>query len=310
MILPFTLHQLRILKAIASEKSFTKAAEILFVSQPALSKQLKLLENRLGLLLINRDNNKISLTEAGKLFLKYSNRILALCEESCRALTDLQNGDRGNLTVGASQTIGTYLMPRILALFAQNYPQINLKVQIDSTRVITKGVVDRDIDIAVVGGNIPENLKKNLGIETFVEDELALIIPTSHPFAIEKKKVITKDDLYHLNFIALNSNSTIRKFIDNILIQNQIETKRFNIVMQLNSIEAIKTAVSLGLGAAFVSSSAIEKEIQLKTITVVKIENLKVTRTLSIITNPNCYQSRAFEFFYDELWALKNTIIK
>lgn len=310
MILPFTLHQLRILKAVAAEKSFTKAAEVLFVSQPALSKQLKLLENRLGLLLINRDNNKISLTEAGKLFLKYSDRILALCEESCRALTDLQNGDRGNLTVGASQTIGTYLMPRILALFAQNYPQINLKVQIDSTRVITKGVVDRDIDIAVVGGNIPENLKKNLGIETFVEDELALIIPKSHPFAIEKKKVITKEDLYHLNFIALNANSTIRKFIDNILIQNQIETKRFNIVMQLNSIEAIKTAVSLGLGAAFVSSSAIEKEIQLKTIDVVKIENLKITRTLSIITNPNCYQSRAFEFFYDELWTLKNTTIK
>ena len=129
MILPFTLHQLRILKAIASEKSFTKAAEALFVSQPALSKQIKLLENRLGLLLINRDTNNISLTEAGKLFLKYSDRILALCEESCRALTDLQNGDRGNLTVGASQTIGTYLMPRILALFAQNYPQINLKVQ-------------------------------------------------------------------------------------------------------------------------------------------------------------------------------------
>lgn len=310
MILPFTLHQLRILKAIASEKSFTKAAEALFVSQPALSKQIKLLENRLGLLLINRDTNNISLTEAGKLFLKYSDRILALCEESCRALTDLQNGDRGNLTVGASQTIGTYLMPRILALFAQNYPQINLKVQIDSTRVITKGVVERDIDIAVVGGNIPENLKKNLGIETFVEDELALIIPKSHPFAIQKKRVISKDDLYHLNFIALNSTSTIRKFIDNILIQNEIETKRFNIVMQLNSIEAIKTAVTLGLGAAFVSSSAIEKEIELKTFEVVAIENLKITRTLSIITNSNCYQSKAFEFFYNELWTLKNTTIK
>jgi DNA-binding transcriptional LysR family regulator len=307
MILPFTLHQLRVLKAIASEKSFTRAAEVLFVSQPALSKQLKLLENRLGLLLINRDNNQISLTEAGKLFLQYSDRILALCEESCRALNDLQNGDRGNLTVGASQTIGTYLMPRILALFAQNYPQINLKVQVDSTRVITRSVVNRDIDIAVVGGYVPENLKKNLEIESFVEDELALIIPTSHPFAIEKRRIISKDDLYHLNFIALNPNSTIRKFIDNILIQNNIDTKQFNIVMQLNSIEAIKTAVSLGLGAAFVSSSAIEKEIELKTIEIINIENVRITRTLSIITNPNCYRSKAFEFFYNELCMLRNT---
>ena len=236
MTLPFTLQQLRIIKAIASEKSFTKAAEILFMSQPSLSKQVKIIENHLGIILVNRENNKISLTEAGKLFLQYSERILALCEESCRAINDLKNGDRGNLIVGASQTIGTYLMPRILALFAQNYPQINIAVQVDSTRVIAKNVVDREIDIAVVGGNIPQELKKKLKIESFVEDELTLIIPKSHPFALNKKKSINKNDLYHLDFITLNSNSTIRKFIDNILIQNNIETKQFNIIMQLNSI--------------------------------------------------------------------------
>jgi len=309
MTLPFTLQQLRIIKAIASENSFTRAAEILFISQPSLSKQVKLLENRLGILLINRESNKISLTEAGKLFLQYSERILALCEESCRALNDLKNGDRGSLTVGASQTIGTYLMPRVLALFAQHYPQINLKVQVDSTRFIAKNVVNRDIDIAVVGGDVPDDLKKYLKIESFVEDELTLIIPKSHPFAKKKKKVINKEDLYHLNFITLHPNSTIRKFIDNILIQNNIETKQFNIIMQLNSIEAIKTAVSLGLGAAFVSSSAIEKEIELKTIEIISIENIKITRTLSIITNPECYRSKAFEFFYNELWGLKTNIL-
>lgn len=105
MTLPFTLQQLRIIKAIASETSFTRAAEILYISQPSLSKQVKVLENRLGILLINRENNRISLTEGGQLFLQYAERVLALCEESCRALNDLKNGDRGNLTVGASQTI-------------------------------------------------------------------------------------------------------------------------------------------------------------------------------------------------------------
>ena len=310
MTLPFTLQQLRIIKALASEHSFTRAAEILFISQPSLSKQLKALENRLGVLLINRTNNKISLTDAGKLFLQYSERILALCEESCRALNDLQQGERGNLTVGASQTIGTYLMPRVLALFAQSYPQISLKVQVDTTRIIAKNVVDRIVDIAVVGGDVPENLKKNLEIESFVEDELSLIIPKSHPFAKKRKKIINKEDLYHLNFITLNPNSTIRKFIDTILMQNQIETKQFNIIMQLSSIEAIKTAVSLGLGAAFVSSSAIEKEVKLQTIEIIQIENIKITRTLSIITNKNCYKSKALQFFYNELWSLKNTTKK
>lgn len=305
-MLPFTLQQLRILKAIATEKNFTKAAELLHLSQPCLSKQVKALEKNLDVLLINRENNKISLTENGRVFLQYSERILALCEESCRALVDLKNGERGNLTVGASQTIGIYLLPRVLALFAQNYPQINLKVQVNSTRVIAKNVINREIDVAVVGGEIPNELQKNLIVEKFVEDEFSLIIAKSHPFAAKKK--ITKEDLYHLNFITLNSNSTIRKFIDNILIQNQIETKQLKIIMQLNSIEGIKTAVSLGLGAAFVSSSAIEKEIELKTIEILKIENIKITRILYIISSPECYKSKAFEFFYNELSRLKSNL--
>ena len=306
MILPFTLQQLRILKAVAAERNFTRAAEILFVSQPSLSKQIKILENRLGIKLLNRENNIISLTEAGKVFLRYAERILALCEESCRAVNDVKTGDRGNLTVGASQTIGTYLMPRVLALFAKNYPQINIKVQVDSTRVIATSVVNREIDIAVVGGDIPEKLKKNLDIEKFVEDELILIVPKSHPFTFKRHNKINKDDLYHLNFITLNSTSTIHKFIDSILIQNNIETEQFNIIMQLNSIEGIKTAVSLGLGAAFVSSSAIEKELLLNTVEIIKIENIKIKRTLSIITNRGCFRSKALEFFYKDLWVLKN----
>jgi len=305
-MLPFTLQQLRILKAVATEKNFTKAAAVLYLSQPSLSKQIRTLEKNLDTLLINRERNKISLTESGKVLLQYSDRILALCEESCRAIVDLKNGDRGNLTVGASQTIGTYLMPRILALFAQNYPQIDLKVQVNSTRVVAKKIINREVDIAVVGGEISDDLKKNLTIKPFVYDELSLIISKSHPFA--KKKEINKEDLYCLDFITLNSNSTIKKFIDNILSQNQIETKQLKTILQLNSIEGIKTAVSLGLGAAFVSSSAIEKEIKLKTIGIIKIENIQINRKLSIISNPECYKSKAFEFFYTELMRLKTRI--
>lgn len=305
-MLPFTLQQLRILKAIATEQNFTKAAKLLYLSQPSLSKQIKMLEENLDMVLINRENHTISLTENGQVFLQYAERILALCEESCRALVDLKNGERGNLIVGASQTIGTYLLPRVLALFAQRYPQINLKVQVNSTRVIAKNIVNREIDIAIVGGDIPYELKKNLLVESFVEDEFSLIVSKDHPFAL--KSLITKDDLYHLKFITLNSNSTIRKFIDNILTQNQIQTKQLKIIMQLNSIEGIKTAVSLGLGAAFVSSSAIEKEIQLNTIQILKIENIRINRTLSIISNPDCYRSKAFNFFYQELFDLKNNL--
>jgi DNA-binding transcriptional LysR family regulator len=307
-MLPFTLQQLRILKAVATEKSFTKAAEVLFLSQPYLSKQIKALEQNLDVSLLRRNSNTISLTENGQIFLQYAERILALCEESCRALIDLKNGERGNLTVGGSQTIGTYLMPRLLALFVQNYPQIDLKVQVNSTRFIAKQIVNRQIDLAVVGGEIPQELKQSLQMEHFVEDELNLIVSNSHPFA--KRKKIKKEDLYHLNFITLHSNSTIRKFVDNTLQQNGIETDQLTIMMQLNSIEAIKTAVSLGLGAAFVSSSAIEKEVKLKTIEILEIENIKITRTLSILSNSDCYKSKAFDLFYKELLTLKQNLKK
>ena len=150
---------------------------------------MKTLENRLGILLLTRTGNKISLTEAGDVFLQYSERILALCEESCRALNDLKDGERGNLKVGASQTIGAYLMPRVLALFAKNYPQISLKVEVNSTRLIANNVLKREIDIAVIGGEVPPELRKNLTIVKFVEDELSLIISKFHPFAKKAFKI-------------------------------------------------------------------------------------------------------------------------
>nr|QYB19187.1 rubisco operon transcription regulator [Climaconeis cf. scalaris]QYB19389.1 rubisco operon transcription regulator [Climaconeis cf. scalaris] len=303
---PFTLQQLRILKAVAAEKNFTKAAELLYISQPSLSKQIKILEKNLQISLIIRKKHKIYLTETGKIFLQYSERILALCEESCRALIDLKNIERGELTIGASQAIGTNLLPRILALFNQNYPQINLKVQINSTRFITKSIINREIDIAIICNEIPTKLKKNLIIKSFVEDEFTLILSKFHPFAIKKR--ITKKDLYDLNFITLNSNSVIKKFMDNILSQNHIEIKQLKIIMQLNSLEGIKTAVSLGLGVAFISSAIIKKEIALKKIAILRIENIQINRVLTIICHPESYKSKAFKIFYGELSKLKYNI--
>ena len=302
-MLPFTLQQLRILKAIATKKNFTKAASSLYISQPSLSKQIKILEENLDTILINRERNNISLTENGKVFLQYSERILILCEESCRALIDLKKGDRGTLKVGASQTIGTYLLPRILTLFAQNYPQIDLQVQVDSTKIIATNIQNQQLDVAIIGGEMSKTLQKKLTIHPFVYDELNLIISNSHPFAV--KKVIKKEDLYCLDFITLNSTSIVKQFIDKLLIQNKIQTNELRTILQLNSIEGIKTAVSLGLGAAFVSSSSIEKEIKLKQIKILKIENLSISHQLSIISNSECYKSEAFQLFYNELIRLK-----
>nr|QCI07138.1 Transcription regulator of Rubisco operon [Hypnea pannosa] len=300
--LPFSLDQLRILKAIIKEGSFKRAADSLYVSQPAISLQIQNLEKQLGIPLFERTNKQARLTEAGNLLLRYGNRILALCEETCRALDDVQNLQGGTLVIGASQTTGTYLMPRLIGLFRQRYPQVNVQLQVHSTRLISWSVANGQIDLAVIGGEVPSELKDVLQVTSYAEDELALILPTSHTFS--RLSDIQKEDLYHLRFIALDTESTLRKVIDKVLNQHDIDSSRFKIEMELNSIEAIKNAVQSGLGAAFVSVSAIAKELELGILHWARIKNVTIKRMLSIIVNPNRYKSKAAETFSQEILTL------
>nr|WKK50257.1 RbcR [Ochrosphaera neapolitana] len=297
--LPFTLDQLKILQAISTTGSFKKAAERLYISQPAVSLQVQNLEKKLNAPLFYRDKRKATLTETGQLLTKYSERILDLCEETCRALDELQTLQTGTLVIGASQTTGTYLMPRLIGLFRHKYPQINVELHVHSTRRIARGIASGQIDLAIVGGEIPSELSKNLDIISYAEDELALILPRSHPFSSLSR--IQKEDLYRLRFIALDTNSTIRNVIENTLIQNGIDSRYFKIEMELNSIEAIKNAVQSGLGAAFVSVSAISKELELDILHWAKIEGVTIKRTLSILVNPKHYYSHAAKMFKKEI---------
>lgn len=306
----YTLQQLRVLKAIAKDKNFKNASETLYISQPSLTKQIKMLEARTGLLLIDRSNasKKVTLTEVGSLFLHYAERILSLCEETSRVVKNFKKGERGNLTIGSSQTVGTSLIPQILVLYNHKYPQINFNIKIVSTQTILQGIIERQIDIAIIIGEIPKKFQKKVNIKSFVEDELLLIIPKSHPFAKTKKNSINKDDLYHLNFITLPIDSTIRQIIDNILLKNQIQTNQFNITIQFNSIEAVKMAVNLGLGSAFIFSSSLKRENELQNFKIFKVENTRLTKTLSIIMNFDFEQNQALKFFYQELINLRNAV--
>ena len=297
--IPFTLDQLRILRAIATEGSFKRAADSLYVSQPAVSLQVQNLEKQLNVPLFDRGGRRAQLTEAGHLLLSYGEKIISLCQETCRAIEDLQNLQGGTLIVGASQTTGTYLLPRMIGLFRQKYPDVAVQLQVHSTRRTSWGVANGQVDLAIIGGEVPAELQDVLEIVPYAEDELALILPINHPLA--KAETIQKEDLYKLNFIALDFQSTIRKVIDQVLTRCEIDTKRLKIEMELNSIEAIKNAVQSGLGAAFVSVTAIDKELQMGMIHRTHIQDVEVRRTLSVIVNPNRYCSKAAEAFMREI---------
>ena len=300
--LPFTLDQLRILHAISNEGSFKKAAEKLYISQPAVSLQVQNLERQLNTPLFYRDKRKARLTETGQLLIKYCDRILSLCEETCRALDELHTLQSGRLIIGASQTTGTYLMPRLIGVFRHKYPKIDVELQVHSTRKISWDVANGNIDLALVGGEVPKEVQTTLDVISYAEDELALILPLSHSFAA--KKAIQKEDLYRLNYIALNTKSSIRNVIEKTLLDHGIDINNFKIEMELNSIEAIKNAVNSGLGAAFVSVSAITKELELGMFHWAKIEGITIKRTLSILVNPKRYYSAATQIFKDEVLGI------
>jgi DNA-binding transcriptional LysR family regulator len=297
--IPFTLDQLRILKAIAAEGSFKRAADSLYVSQPAVSLQVQHLERQLNVPLFDRGGRRAQLTEAGRLLLSYGDRILSLCQETCRAIDDLQNLNGGTLIIGASQTTGTYLMPRMIGLFRKKYPEVAVQLHVHSTRRTAWSVANGQIDLAIIGGEVPTELKEDLEILPYAEDELALVLPMLHPLA--QVGILQKEELYKLQFINLDSQSTIRKVIDQVLIKSGIDPRQLSIEMELNSIEAIKNAVQAGLGAAFLSVTAIEKELQMGAMHRVAIEGVEIKRTLCQIRNPNRYRSKATEAFCNEI---------
>lgn len=295
----FTLDQLRILKAIVQEKSFKKAAESLYISQPAVSFQIQNLERSLNTALFYRHSRKAQLTEAGKLLSEYAIKILSLCEESYRSIKDLENLKFGSLTIGASQTIGTYLMPKLIGKFREKYPNVSVRLEVHSTRKAAWRVAKGSLDLAITGGEIPSELEKGLEVQAYAWDELVLILPKKHPLA--DKQCLSQSDLYKLKFLTLEEDSSYQRVLNNILQENSIESNKLDIEMELSSIEAIKNAVESGLGAAFVSISAIKKELKLDTLRHLRINNLNVKRRLSIIINKERYRSKAAEMFMKEI---------
>ena len=293
--LPFTLDQLRILKAIAAQGSFKKAADLLYVTQPAVSLQIQNLEKQLEITIFDRGGRKALLTEAGRLLLEYCERILNQCDEACKAIEDLNSLKGGTLVIGASQTTGTYSMPRMIGLFRQKYPDVSVQLQVHSTRRTGWSVANGQIDLAIIGGQLPGDLENLLQIIPYATDELALVLPISHHLA--NKKELLKEDLYKLNFVTLDSQSTTRKVVDKLLKDSGLDLQRLKIEMELNSLEAIKNAVQAGLGASFLPVVSIERELAGGTIHKAFVADLEVKRELKLNTNPSRYTSRASEVF-------------
>ena len=269
--------RLKVFRTVASKHSFRHAAEALYLTQPAVTLQVKALEDEIGLKLFDRSGKTITLTEAGNRLYKYAEEISTMVQAAREALTQLKGPNHGELKVGASTTIAQYVLPKILGEFVAQEAQIHISIVSGNNDKIVHDVLEGEIAIGLIEGPARQPLLKT---ELFLADEITVVVPTHHPWA---DKVITLEELTSAPLVVREDGSGTRHVVENTLRDAGIHIKDLNFAMQLDSTEAIKASVEAGLGVGFVSRRAIRKEIRLDTLKEVRVDSLHFWRDFSIL---------------------------
>jgi DNA-binding transcriptional LysR family regulator len=279
--------RLVVFRAVASHCSFRKAAEELYLTQPAVSLQIKALEQDIGVQLFDRTGTRILLSPAGELLLRYaqqSHTLLARAEQEIAALTGTH---AGHLALGASTTIAQYVLPRLLGDFARLHPRVHLTLISGNTDHIVRALLDRTIALGLIEG--PARTR-DLKTQPFLSDELVLLVSAAHEWA--ELPSIPAADLATAPFLMREHGSGTRRILELALTRHGIKPKSLRILMELDSTEAIKSAVEAGLGIGFVSRWAVAKDLRLnKAFKIVDVHGLRIHRNFLLATpttpNPN-----------------------
>jgi len=250
--------RLQVFHAVAKVSSFTRAAESLHMTQPAVTHQIRQLEEELGTRLFDRANNRISLTGAGEEVFAYASRILGLygeMQESVKALT----GERAGLvTLGASTTVAEYMLPELLGEFRRRFPDVRIRLRVANTDAVVAMVADNEIDLGVVEGAVDN---RTLLVEECRRDELQVLVPPEHPLAAQDS--VAPADLLGWPFLFREDGSGTRSVIERYLEEHGIDVAQLERPFELGSTEAIKGAVRAGTGVSILSGATLEKEIRL-----------------------------------------------
>jgi DNA-binding transcriptional LysR family regulator len=264
------LHQLRIFCSVVEHGSHTKAAEALFMTQPAVSLQVRALERSLQVKLLERVNQQIIVTEAGQALYQYAIPMLNAEAEAERVLTELKGAARGRLVVAANTTGGMYIIPPLLASYKEQHPDSELLLQIDATDRLIERARQGVIDLGFACGTI---VQPELTIEAIGMDTLTLILSSRHPLA--SQPALALEQVTTLPFIVPESSSRTRQFIEQVVREHGYTLK---IVMHFQGTEPVKKAVESNLGVAIVSSAAVTREVAAGVLRAIPIIGLELTR--------------------------------
>ncbi len=274
------LHYLEIFNTVAKLQSYKEASIKLHISQPALSTEIKKLEEQLGLRLFDRVGNRICLNSNGEMLQKYSSRIFSIIDDLEQEIEEKRNYIGGSINIGASNTPATYILPRLMSEFADLYPAVRFNMSVGTTSEIADQISTGQIDLAINGGHVCYH--NQICAERILDDRLLLVASSLNP--VTKLKKACQNDLTGESFIVHKANSQLYTYYEKMIRQLDIPEK---IGMSLGSIEAIKTAVIMNIGIALIPQVAIENELQAKTLCIIPITLKDMDYPYSMIYNKN-----------------------
>ena len=271
-----TLRQFEVFLAVARARSFRRAADTLHLSQPALSQHVRELETALGARLFDRLGRTVHLTEAGRILENHATRLFATLSDARQAIAELQGLQRGTLSIGASTTPGTYVVPGVLSVFRQRYPTIEVSLQLGNSKQIEALVRAGELDLGVVGDGGSSLAEASLAAR--VKDELVLVVGATHPWA--RRRDIRPAELSSQPLLLREPGSATRQVTERALAAARVA---YRVSMVLPHTEAIKQGVLAGLGVAFVSVYAIQGERATGRLRRLRVRGLRIARHFHLI---------------------------
>ncbi len=268
--------KLRVFRTVAECLNFSRAAEELNLSQPAVTSQIKTLEEALGISLFDRIGRNAALTPAGRTLLPFARQIEALTNEALSALAPFGVQEGIEIYIGASHTIGVYLLPALLPRLVSDWPKLRIHILNGSSSEILNALANHQISIGLI--EAPAH-RPDLKIERFMEDEICLILSPQHRWA--HKAYLRAAEIVQEPILLREAGSGLRRFVELYLERNGVLSQQLRTTIDMNSTEAIIAAVEHGLGLGFVPVMSLEKSIQTGTIRIVALENGPIMRELS-----------------------------
>ena len=286
--------QLAAFCAVVERRSFSQAAEQLGVTQPAVSLQIRSLEKRLGLQLVDRSGRRVEPTEAGRRLYRSAQRMLALEEQLLAELGEDAEGElSGRLEIGASTGPGGTVLPVALAEFQQLNPGVHVALSVSDTQRVIEQVARREVELGVVGA-----VRRQRGVvfEPFFRDEVVLAVPSGHRFA---NRAVSLDELKEEPLVLMQEGAGVRQVIEDELREVGVRLRDLDVRLELGLQESARSAVMSGYGITFISRSAIEADLAAGTVAVAQVEGLEPSREISLVRSAGRAETRVGHAFVE-----------